>query len=71
MIEIEIIGFFLFTTAVFYSYLIVLHIGINKEDSQDPKKVLNGIAYDSEKDRLFITGKKWTKLFQIEVKKID
>ena len=45
--------------------------GINNEDSQDQNKVLNGIAYDSEKDRLFITGKKWAKLFQIEVKKID
>ena len=45
--------------------------GINNEDRQDQNKVLNGIAYDSEKDRLFVTGKKWAKLFQIEVKKID
>lgn len=44
--------------------------GINNEDSQDQNKVLNGIAYDSEKDRLFVTGKKWAKIFQIEVKKI-
>lgn len=29
--------------------------------------VLNGIAYDSEKDRLFITGKLWPKLFEIKV----
>ena len=45
--------------------------GINNENTQDQNKVLNGIAYDSEKDRLFVTGKKWSKLFQIEVKKID
>jgi glutaminyl-peptide cyclotransferase len=27
--------------------------------------VLNGIAYDSERDRLFVTGKYWPKVFQI------
>ncbi|UCG59049.1 MAG: glutaminyl-peptide cyclotransferase [Phycisphaerales bacterium] len=27
--------------------------------------VLNGIAYDSARDRLFITGKRWPKLFEI------
>src|SRR5712671_5539198 len=27
--------------------------------------VLNGIAYDAEKDRLFITGKLWPRLFEI------
>lgn len=30
--------------------------------------VLNGIAYDEASDRLFITGKKWRKLFEIKVK---
>lgn len=29
--------------------------------------VLNGIAYDSDKKRLFVTGKKWPKLFEIEL----
>jgi len=29
--------------------------------------VLNGIAYDAENDRLFVTGKLWPKLFEIEV----
>ncbi|HMF96527.1 MAG TPA: glutaminyl-peptide cyclotransferase [Vicinamibacterales bacterium] len=29
--------------------------------------VLNGIAYDAEHDRLFITGKLWPKLFEIRV----
>ena len=27
--------------------------------------VLNGIAYDARRDRLFVTGKNWPKLFQI------
>lgn len=30
--------------------------------------VLNGIAYDPEGDRLFVTGKRWKKLFQIRVR---
>lgn len=29
--------------------------------------VLNGIAYDAAKDRLFVTGKLWPKLFEIEI----
>jgi glutamine cyclotransferase len=31
--------------------------------------VLNGIAYDSQHDRLFVTGKLWPKLFEIKVAK--
>jgi glutaminyl-peptide cyclotransferase len=31
--------------------------------------VLNGIAYDAKHDRLFITGKKWPKLFEIKLVK--
>lgn len=30
--------------------------------------VLNGIAYDAENDRLFVTGKWWPKLFEIRVR---
>ena len=30
--------------------------------------VLNGIAYDSEHDRLFVTGKLWPKLFEIRLR---
>ena len=33
----------------------------------DPEAVLNGIAYDAVHDRLFVTGKLWPKLFEIEV----
>jgi glutamine cyclotransferase len=38
--------------------------------SRDRKStdVLNGIAYDSEGDRLFVTGKFWPSLFEIKLK---
>ena len=29
--------------------------------------VLNGVAYDAENDRLFVTGKNWPALFEIEI----
>ncbi|MFC1976511.1 glutaminyl-peptide cyclotransferase [Chloroflexota bacterium] len=40
---------------------------LNAEDLNQPVGVLNGIAYDAENDRLFITGKLWPKLFEIEL----
>jgi len=33
----------------------------------DREAVLNGIAYDPDGDRLFVTGKNWPKLFEIRV----
>lgn len=33
--------------------------------------VLNGIAYDSKHHRLFVTGKLWPKLFEIELVKLE
>jgi len=36
-------------------------------DRLTPVDVLNGIAYDSIHDRLFVTGKLWPKLFEIKV----
>jgi glutamine cyclotransferase len=30
--------------------------------------VLNGIAYDSQKNRIFVTGKLWPRVFEIVVK---
>ncbi|HEY0028452.1 MAG TPA: glutaminyl-peptide cyclotransferase [Allosphingosinicella sp.] len=33
----------------------------------DPDAVLNGIAYDAARDRLFVTGKNWPKLFEIKL----
>ena len=29
--------------------------------------VLNGIAYDAQKDRLFVTGKLWPRVFEIRI----
>jgi glutamine cyclotransferase len=37
------------------------------EISGDRDDVLNGIAYDAKGDRLFVTGKRWPKLFQIRL----
>ena len=46
--------------------------GLEKEMAKTQKlvandEVLNGIAYDAENNRLFVTGKNWSKLFEIEL----
>jgi glutamine cyclotransferase len=40
---------------------------MDKSQLADSDAVLNGIAYDSRFDRLFVTGKLWPKLFEIRV----
>ena len=40
---------------------------LTAEDRSQPVDVLNGIAYDADNDRLFVTGKLWPKLFEIEL----
>lgn len=40
---------------------------LNAKDRNGQADVLNGIAYDSEGQRLFVTGKLWPKLFEIEL----
>jgi glutaminyl-peptide cyclotransferase len=40
-------------------------------DVTDPDAVLNGIAYDSRHDRLFVTGKLWPKLFEVRVVRVS
>ena len=40
---------------------------LTEKDLESPVDVLNGIAYDRENDRLFVTGKWWPKLFEIEL----
>lgn len=40
-----------------------------QETLNDSENVLNGIAYDEEHDRLFVTGKRWPKIFEIRLKK--
>lgn len=36
-------------------------------DKEIPVDVLNGIAYDADADRLFVTGKLWPKIFEIKL----
>ncbi len=43
-----------------------LHNKVTKHPQLD---VLNGIAFDPKTGHLFVTGKKWDKLFEIEIKK--
>jgi glutamine cyclotransferase len=37
------------------------------QQKRQPIDVLNGIAYDAEKDRIFVTGKFWPTLFEIKL----
>jgi glutamine cyclotransferase len=37
-------------------------------DRDQNTDVLNGIAYDAAGDRLFVTGKRWPKLFEVRLK---
>lgn len=41
--------------------------GLYPPSRRAPEDVLNGIAYDVEADRLYVTGKNWPWLYQIEV----
>jgi glutaminyl-peptide cyclotransferase len=40
---------------------------LSQTEREEGADVLNGIAYDSASDRLFITGKLWPKLFEIRL----
>ncbi len=42
---------------------------LKDEDRSAETDVLNGIAYDAAQDHLYVTGKKWPKLFEIRLKK--
>ncbi len=41
--------------------------GIQDAEDRDTENVLNGIAYDTKEDRLFVTGKRWSQLFEINL----
>lgn len=45
--------------------------GLLGEHNDGTANVLNGIAYDQEGDRLFVTGKLWPVLFEIELVPMD
>ena len=38
-----------------------------EEERTKDTDVLNGIAYDAEGKRIFVTGKRWSKIFEIEI----
>lgn len=40
---------------------------LESEEGVESADVLNGIAYDAENARLFVTGKRWPKLFEIRL----
>jgi len=40
---------------------------VARSGRRDIRDVLNGIAYDADEDRLFVTGKNWPKLFEISL----
>jgi glutamine cyclotransferase len=40
---------------------------LDPRDAAQGVDVLNGIAYDAARDRLFVTGKLWPKLFEIRI----
>ncbi|MGB7208776.1 MAG: glutaminyl-peptide cyclotransferase [Pyrinomonadaceae bacterium] len=45
--------------------------GISPDDQNgenETENTLNGIAYDADNDRIFITGKKWKRLYEIKLK---
>ncbi|MEP6849352.1 MAG: glutaminyl-peptide cyclotransferase [Acidobacteriota bacterium] len=41
---------------------------INNELDEKAENTLNGIAYDAEKDRIFVTGKNWKHLYEVKLK---
>lgn len=43
----------------------------HKEDINGNEDYLNGIAYDAEQDRIFVTGKLYSKIYQIELVEKD
>jgi glutamine cyclotransferase len=38
-------------------------------DRTGKEDVLNGIAYDAARDKIYVTGKYWSKLFEIRLKR--
>ena len=40
-----------------------------EEEITPATDVLNGIAYDAATRRIFVTGKNWSRLFEIEIVK--
>jgi len=45
--------------------------GIRELVNHVTSDVFNGIVYDTNEDRLFVTGKMWSKLFEIELVPVE
>lgn len=45
--------------------------GMQDLENRDASDVLNGIAYDAQENRLFVTGKRWSQLFEIKLIPLD
>ena len=45
--------------------------GLYDASNADTENVLNGIAYDADNSRLFVTGKRWPQLFEIKLEPIS
>ncbi|MCP4696670.1 MAG: glutaminyl-peptide cyclotransferase [Gammaproteobacteria bacterium] len=43
---------------------------LDQQDLEQGANVLNGIAYDAIANRLFVTGKLWPKMFEIELNEV-
>ena len=56
-------------TGLVNSYLDLspLRATLSEDPTWQPPEVLNGIAYDAAGDRLFVTGKYWPALFEIDL----
>lgn len=46
-------------------------IDLSGIQNHDADNVLNGIAYDAEGNRLFVTGKRWPRLFEIQLTPLE
>jgi glutamine cyclotransferase len=45
--------------------------GLYNSSNADAEDVLNGIAYDADNARLFVTGKRWPQLFEIKLEPLS
>jgi glutamine cyclotransferase len=45
--------------------------GLYDANNADTENVLNGIAYDADNARLFVTGKRWPQLFEIKLEPMN
>ena len=41
---------------------------LSENEKNEDIDVLNGIAYNKENNKIYITGKKWSKIFECELK---